>query len=96
MPTCIIVCLSRRGDSEYANQPWHDNAGRATRFPGCPSGGVVMLPPASGQVNVQSSNYWSATEFDSSNAWNFNFNNGNQNTNDKSNNNYAWAVRPGE
>jgi hypothetical protein len=40
--------------------------------------------------------YWSGTEFDSNNAWNFNFNNGNQNNDDKNNdNNHAWAVRPG-
>ena len=54
-----------------------------------------MSLPESGQVNVQSNNYWSGSEFDSSNAWNFNFNNGNQNTNNKNNNNFAWAVRSG-
>ncbi len=98
VPTCIIVRLSRHGDSEFANQPWHDNTGRATRFSGCPSGGVVMLPPISGQVNVQSNNYWSGTEFapNPTNAWNFNFNNGNQNANNKNNNNFAWAVHSGE
>ncbi len=73
----------------------HDDSGRATRFSGCPSGGAAISLPISGQVNVQS-NYWSGTEFNSSNAWNFNFNNGNQNNDDKSNNNYGWAVRPGE
>ena len=40
-------------------------------------------------------NYWSATEFNSNNAWNFNFNNGNQNANNKNNQLSAWAVRPG-
>jgi len=57
-----------------------------------------VVSPESGQVNVQSNNYWSATEFapNPSNAWNFNFNNGNQNTNDKNNNLFAWAVRSGE
>ncbi len=54
-----------------------------------------MLPPISGQVIVQS-NYWSGTEFDSNNAWNFNFNNGNQNNDNKNNNNHGWAVRAGE
>jgi len=54
-----------------------------------------MLLPISGQVNVQS-NYWSGTEFNSNNAWNFNFNNGNQNNDNKNNNNYGWAVRSGE
>jgi len=58
-------------------------------------GGVVMLPPISGQVIVQSNNYWSGSELNSSNAWNFNFNNGNQNNNDKNNNLFAWAVRSG-
>ena len=55
------------------------------------------LPPGSGQVNVQSSNYWSGLEFaaNPANAWNFNFNNGNQNANDKNNAFFAWAVRPG-
>jgi hypothetical protein len=62
---------------------------------GCPSGGVATLLPLSGQVNVQS-NYWSGTEFNSNNAWNFNFNNGNQNNNDKNNNLSGWAVRSGE
>jgi len=69
------VRLSRRGFSLR-----HDDTGRATRFPGCPSDGVAMSLPLSGQVNVQS-NYWSGTEFNSSNAWNFNYNNGNQNNN---------------
>ena len=48
-------------------------------------------------MNVQSSNYWSATTnaTDTSNAWNVNFNNGNVNTNDKTNTNYVWCVRAG-
>jgi hypothetical protein len=58
--------------------------------------GWKTLPPSSGQVNVQSNNYWSGTEFDSNNAWNFNFNNGNQNNDNKNNNNYSWAVHAGE
>ena len=42
--------------------------------------------------------YWSGLEYapNTNNAWNFNTNNGNQNANDKNNDNYAWAVRPGE
>jgi len=54
-------------------------------------------PPESGQVKVQSNNYWSGLEYapSPSNAWNFNFNNGNQNNNDKNNELFAWAVRPG-
>jgi len=54
-----------------------------------------MFPPISGQVIVQSNNYWSGSVLNSSNAWNFNFNNGNQNNNDKNNNLFAWAVRSG-
>jgi hypothetical protein len=57
--------------------------------------GRAVGPPGSGQVNVQSDNYWAGVEFDASNAWNFNFDNGNQNANDKNNNRFAWAVRSG-
>jgi hypothetical protein len=62
-----------------------------------PVGRGFPLPP-SGQVNVQPNNYWSGLEYapNPGNAWSFNFNNGNQNANDKNNENYAWAVRPGE
>ncbi len=47
-------------------------------------------------TNLQSSNYWSGTEFDSSIAWNFLFLDGSQSTFDLSGNLYAWAVRPGD
>ena len=59
--------------------------------------GWKIFPPASGQANVQSNNYWSGLEFapNTNNAWNFNFNNGNQNANNKNNNFFAWAVRSG-
>ena len=48
--------------------------------------------------NLQANVYWSGLEYapNTNNAWNFNTNNGNQNANDKNNDNYAWAVRPGE
>jgi len=46
-------------------------------------------------VDKPQPDYWSGTEVDANNAWNFNFNNGNQNNDDKNNNNFAWAVRPG-
>jgi hypothetical protein len=51
----------------------------------------------SGQINVQSNNYWSATTNanNTTNAWNVNFNNGNVNNNNKTNNNYAWCVQGG-
>ena len=49
----------------------------------------------SGQIDVQSDFYWSATSFaaNPTNAWNVNFNNGNVNTNNKDNNNLSWCVR---
>ena len=48
--------------------------------------------------NVQSSNYWSGTEFapDTGLAWYFRFRSGGQNAGNKSNGYYAWAVRPGD
>ena len=49
--------------------------------------------------NMQSSAYWSGTEYvspGSGNAWNFNTNDGNQNNNDVSNGLYAVAVRSGD
>jgi len=51
----------------------------------------------SGQTNVQSSNYWSATTNanNTSNAWDVNFNNGNVDNDDKDNNNFVWCVRGG-
>lgn len=49
----------------------------------------------SGQINVQSSNYWSATTNagNASNAWNVNLNDGKVNANDKTNALFAWCVR---
>ena len=38
-------------------------------------------------------NYWSSSEYSSTNSWNQNFNNGNQNNNNKNNTNYVRAVR---
>ena len=81
---------------------WHDYTGHTTRATGCVTGGVnasiIEASSLSGQVNVQSNNYWSGTEFapNTNNAWNFNFNNGNQNINNKNNNLFAWAVQSGE
>jgi uncharacterized membrane protein len=76
----------------------HVDAGRATRSPGCAFSGAESPPPESGQANVQSNNYWSATEYapNTNNAWNFDFNNGNQNNNNKDNGLYGWAVHAGE
>jgi hypothetical protein len=49
-------------------------------------------------TNLQDSLYWSGTEYapNPNNAWNFNTDNGNQNNDNKDNQNYGWAVRPGE
>ena len=59
---------------------------------------ILRVLPESGQVIVQSNNYWSGLEYapNPSNAWNFNFNNCYQNNNNKNNNFFALAVRPGE
>ena len=60
-----------------------------------------QVPPGgkgrSGQTNVQSSNYWSATTNanNTSNAWDVNFNNGDVNNDDKTNNNFVWCARGG-
>jgi len=53
------------------------------------------LLPLSGQVNVQS-NYWSGTEFDSSDAWGYNYGNGDHGMPGKHANGYGWAVRAGD
>jgi hypothetical protein len=47
-------------------------------------------------TNLQSTNYWSGVELNSSNAWDFRFHNGTQGLNDKDNNFFALAVRPGD
>ncbi len=71
---------------------------------GSSSGGAFpwrrTVPPResrSGQINVQSSNYWSATTnaTNTSNAWDVNFNNGNVDNDDKTNTNFVWCVRGG-
>ena len=46
--------------------------------------------------NVQLSNYWSSTEFDSSSAWNFIFNGGFQEADDKNFTLLGWAVHSGD
>jgi len=87
----LCACPTRRFLGGY------DYSGRDTRQ-GFPAGGAAARQPSSGQVNVQSNNYWSGTEYapNTNNAWNFNTNNGNQNNNNKNNEFYAWAVRSGE
>lgn len=42
---------------------------------------------------MQTNNYWSSTEYNSTNAVNWRFNNSNTNYNNKTNNNYARCVR---
>lgn len=51
---------------------------------------AVKRDPSHG---VYSNNYWSSTENNTTNAWNFNFNNGYINNNNKTNNNYVRCVR---
>lgn len=65
---------------------------------GCLVSEVKFLSPQSGQVNVQSNNYWSGTEYapNSNNAWNFNFNNGNRFVDGMNFNFFAWAVHSGD
>lgn len=66
-----------------------------------------QLPGAAGGSNktgdispfedIQSSSYWSGTEFDADGAWVFNFFNGHQLIGSKDFNGlYGWAVRPGD
>ena len=45
------------------------------------------------EKNFVANNYWSATENNSTNAYNVNFNNGNTNNNNKTNANYVRCVR---
>ena len=46
--------------------------------------------------NVQFDYYWSATEYDATNAWRFNMGAGGQYSYYKSSSNYAWAVQSGD
>ena len=83
----------------------HESAGGMYPVRGSSSGGAVpwrrTSPPGengrSGQINVQSSNYWSATTNanNTSNAWDVNFNNGDVDNDDKTNTNHVWCVRGG-
>lgn len=43
-------------------------------------------------MRSQSSNYWSATEYNATNAWNVRFSDGNVNNNNKDNANYVRCV----
>jgi hypothetical protein len=49
--------------------------------------------PDSGYFYLIANNYWSSTEYNSTNAYKLNFNNGNRNNNNKGNNNYVRCVR---
>lgn len=44
-------------------------------------------------THICNANYWSSTENNATNAWNFNFNNGNTNNNNKTNTLSVRAVR---
>ncbi len=91
VPSCIIVRLSR--PAANSRGAWQSR----TRYPVRDSRPVGCRPRAAPKKWVDKSqpDYWSGTEFNSSNAWNFNFDNGNQNNDDKNNALLAWAVRPG-
>ena len=64
-----------------------------------------LLGGGSGGICVQTDNYWSGSENDANNAWNFNTDDGNQNNDDKNNDDknnddknnqlFAVAVRSG-
>ena len=64
--------------------------------------GVSILTSADPDLalfqNVQSSIYWSGTEYapDPGTAWNFNFDDGYQGADNKGVEWFAWAVRPGD
>lgn len=58
-----------------------------------PGWGLTNTGPFS---NVQSSRYWSATEYATVFAWHFNFDLGNQDFEFKSDSLYAWAVHSGD
>ncbi|MEX0934481.1 MAG: hypothetical protein WDZ42_01640 [Candidatus Saccharimonadales bacterium] len=53
---------------------------------------VVVDPPAL-LGSFAADNYWSSSQYNSSNAWRQNFNNGNQNNNAKSNSYRVRACR---
>ena len=55
----------------------------------------VILGGGSGGICVQTDNYWSGSENDANNAWNFNTDNGDQNNANKNNQLFAVAVRSG-
>ena len=90
VPSRIIVRLSRPAVNCGA---WQSRA----RYPLRDSRPVGCSPRAAPMKWVDKSqpDYWSGTEFNSNNAWNFNFDNGNQNNDNKNNELSAWAVRPG-
>jgi hypothetical protein len=76
------------------NTAWYDTSGTTT---GCtaPNYCLTNTGPFS---NLQSSYYWSATEYapDTADAWDFYFRNGNQTSGYKTDYLYAWAVHSGD
>ncbi len=91
-PIRIIVRLPRPAAVRAAGMAMQD----AIPDTGFAPGGAKARAFADkvGRQSVQS-DYWSGTEFNTNNAWDFNFDNGNQDNDNKDNNNYGWAVRPG-
>lgn len=76
--------------SELGNLGYCSTAGACAR----PGWGLTNTDPF---INVQSGNYWSATEYapNTNSAWYFSTFNGVQGAHDKGFDKFAWAVRPG-
>ncbi len=78
------------------NPGFHTSSGAVS---GCyVSAADTCLNNAGPFINLQPGYYWSGSEYApiASGAWNFNFGNGGQGAVDKSNELFAWAVRPGD
>jgi hypothetical protein len=76
------------------NTAYYDTSGTPTGCPGSPNYCLTNTGPFS---NLQSSFYWSSTEYapDPTNAWVFDFGYGLQTNPNKGSNGYAWAVQSG-
>jgi len=83
--------LSNMFYNVLGNLAYYDTSGNSAQ----PGWGLTNTGPFS---NLQSSYYWSATEYapSTSSAWFFGMSNGSQNHYDKTVNLYAWAVQSGD
>jgi hypothetical protein len=77
------------------NTGYYDTGGDPTGCAGFPDYCLANTGPFS---NLEASYYWTGTEYapDTSNAWHFHFGASSQYFDPKSNDLYAWAVRPGD